>query len=53
MGGHTSSTSTRREDYAVLFTGSGRVGGDQSSRGINERLHFVLQVDRGGTHVIA
>ena len=27
--------------------------GGRSSRGINERLHFVLQVDRGGAHLIA
>ena len=26
--------------------------GDRSSRGINERLHFVLQVDCGGTRVL-
>ena len=27
--------------------------GDRSSRGIDERLHFVLRVDRGGTRLIA
>ena len=53
MGDHTTSTSTRPEDYAVLFAGTGRVGGDLSSRGVNERLHFVLQIDRGGTHLIS
>ena len=26
---------------------------DRSNRGINERLHFVLQVDRGETRLIA